>query len=470
MTADLGRLGVLTDHHCHGLVTTDLDRDGFEALMNEAPRASPLGTSLFDSMLGLAIRRHCAPVLDLEPLAPADAYLTRRREIGAEEVNRRLLAAAGIGAFLVDTGLDGPGGTALTTPAELAGLAGSDAYEVVRLERVVEEVLGDGVDDVPGAVLDRLRTSGAIAAKSIAAYRVGLDLPAEKPGPHALAAALRGADPHRVVDRTVSGWLAHTALELGLPLQFHTGYGDPDLDLLAADPLRLTPFLRGTQDLGVPVLLLHTYPFHRHAAYLAQVFDHAFMDLGLAVHNTGALSTGPIRETLELVPFGKLLFSTDAYGLAELYLLGALLFRRGFGDVVDGLLEVWGPGRERRRAPVGAGGARQRGPGLRPLNLPAVLEHPRVHGDRRGRAGIDRAGRAVLGDVQHDLAGVSHLRREARPLLAEDQHAGRRQRVPLDGDRPGQVVDSHEREACEWRTRSPGRPRSDGGSRAGTGR
>ena len=38
------------------------------------------------------------------------------------------------------------------------------------------------------------------------------------------------------------------------------------------------------------------------------------------------------------MPFGKLLFSTDAYGLAELYLLGALLFRRGFGQVVDALV------------------------------------------------------------------------------------------------------------------------------------
>ncbi|MEP6648440.1 MAG: amidohydrolase family protein [Lapillicoccus sp.] len=338
MTIDLGRLGLLTDHHCHGLVTTDLDRDRFEERMNEAPQRSPHGTSLFDSMLGLAIRRHCAPLLDLEPLATADAYLVRRRELGAAEVNRRMLTAAGIGTFLVDNGLDGPEGTALTTPAELAALAGGDAYEVVRLERLVEEVLGESSDDVPGAVVDRLGTSGAIAVKSIAAYRVGLDLPATKPSPDELAAALADVDPHRVADRTVSGWLAHTALESGLPLQVHTGYGDPDLDLLTADPLHLTPFLRATEDLGVPVLLLHTYPFHRRAAYLAQVFDHAFMDLGLAVHNTGALSAAPIRETLELVPFGKLLFSTDAYGLAELYLLGALLFRRGLDLVLDDLL------------------------------------------------------------------------------------------------------------------------------------
>jgi uncharacterized protein len=331
-------LGSLTDHHAHGVVTTDLDLDAFEALMNEAPHTSPLGTSLFDSMLGLAIRRRCAPLLDLAPLAPAEAYLGRRRELGTDEVNRRMLAAAGIGTVLVDTGIDGPNGSALTTPAELAALTGGDACEVVRLERLLEQALQEGVDDVPGAVVDRLASSGAVAAKTIAAYRVGLDLPAVKPGPDELSASLADVDPHRVADRTVSGWLAHTALESRLPLQVHTGYGDPDLDLLAADPLRMTGFLRGTQDLGVPVLLLHTYPFHRRAAYLAQAFDHAFMDVGLAVHNTGALSTGLIRETLELVPFGKLLFSSDAYGLAELYLLGAELFRHGFGVVVDDLV------------------------------------------------------------------------------------------------------------------------------------
>ena len=32
-------------------------------------------------------------------------------------------------------------------------------------------------------------------------------------------------------------------------------------------------------------------------------------------------------EALELVPFTKQLFSTDAFGLAELYYLGALRFR-----------------------------------------------------------------------------------------------------------------------------------------------
>ncbi len=87
------------------------------------------------------------------------------------------------------------------------------------------------------------------------------------------------------------------------------------------------------------MLLLHNYPFHRHAAYLAQVFSHVFIDIGLAVHNTGALSQTLIRETLELVPFGKLLFSSDAYGLAELYYLGAEMFRHGLSAVLSELIK-----------------------------------------------------------------------------------------------------------------------------------
>jgi predicted TIM-barrel fold metal-dependent hydrolase len=328
----------LVDHHCHGILTTDLDRPAFEGMMNEAVRAAPLGTTLFDSTLGWAIRRHCALVLDLEPLVPAEEYLARRRELGGAEVSRRLMAAAGVATLLVDTGLGPP---ELTPMAELASLAGGTAHEVVRLERLAEEVLAAGTDDFAGAVEERLRAAraaGAVGTKSIAAYRVGLELPATKPSPDELRRALAEVDTVRVADRTVCGWLAHTSLELGLPLQFHVGYGDADLDLLDCDPLRLTAFLRSTQERGVPVLLLHNWPYHRQAAYLAQVFDQVFMDLGLTTHNTGALSTGVLRETLELVPFGKLLFSSDAYGLAELYLLGALLFRRAMSTVLGELV------------------------------------------------------------------------------------------------------------------------------------
>lgn len=343
MPADPVDLGPLVDHHCHGLILDDLDRDSFEALMNEAAATAPLGTTFFDSMLGLAIRRWCAPVLGLEAHAAPEDYLARRRELGAE-ASRALVAAAGIETFVVDTGL---GADRLCSAAELAAMGGGTAYEVVRLEALAEDLLdaGTGPDGFAGAIEEALGDSTAVAAKSIAAYRIGLDLPAQRPSTDALTAALASLRPaadgrFRIAHPVINSWLAWTALEIGMPLQIHVGYGDADLDLLRADPLRLTAFLRATEKLEVPVLLLHNYPYHRNAAYLAQVYSHVFLDVGLAVHNTGALSQALIRETLETAPFGKVLYSSDAYALAELYYLGAELFRRGLSTILGELIKA----------------------------------------------------------------------------------------------------------------------------------
>ena len=311
--------------------------------MNEAAGPSLLGTTFFDSMLGLAVRRWCAPVLGLEPHASAEDYLVRRQQLGTE-ASRLLVAAAGIETFLIDTGVDDH---RLCSPEDVAALAGGTAYEVVRLEALAEDLLqsGTAVGDFAEAVEQSMRESTAAAAKSIAAYRVGLDLPPIPPDADSLAAALSALRPaasgrYRIADPVISAWLAWIAIKIKMPLQFHVGYGDADMDLRQADPLRLTSFLRATEQFGVPVLLLHNYPFQRNAAYLAQVFGHVFMDIGLAVHNTGAISQTLIRETLELVPFGKLLFSSDAYGLAEFYYLGAELFRRGLSTVLDELIKA----------------------------------------------------------------------------------------------------------------------------------
>jgi hypothetical protein len=38
---------------------------------------------------------------------------------------------------------------------------------------------------------------------------------------------------------------------------------------------------------------------------------------------------------MEVAPFSKLLFSTDAFGVAEGYLLGSLLHRKAMANVLD---------------------------------------------------------------------------------------------------------------------------------------
>ena len=81
----------LIDHHCHGVSPKALDFTSFQALFSESYRPPPKGTTEFQKPLGLAIRRFCASLLDLEPSCPAETYVERRLALGAEEVNKRFL-------------------------------------------------------------------------------------------------------------------------------------------------------------------------------------------------------------------------------------------------------------------------------------------------------------------------------------------------------------------------------------------
>jgi len=332
----------LVDHHCHGLVRGELDREEFEALLTEADGPGPLHRSLFDTQVGLAVRSICAPLLDLPRFASPADYLARRAELGADEVARRLLAVTGIAHYLVDTGYLPD---LLTAPAELAAYTDASGHEIVRLEAVAEQIIGTVEPrDFANTVREALhaRAQNAVGFKSIAAYRTGLDLDPTRPSDAEVEvaaanwlSAARKEAVVRLVDRTLIRFLTWTALDLGRPLQFHVGYGDADVNLRQCDPLLLTPLLRATAGLGVPVMLLHNYPFHRSAGYLAQVFDHAFVDVSLALHNVGLRASVIVAELLELAPFGSVLFSSDAFGLPELYAVSTTLFRQAVTAFFD---------------------------------------------------------------------------------------------------------------------------------------
>jgi predicted TIM-barrel fold metal-dependent hydrolase len=336
---------VLVDQHCHGVVADDLDRGRFAGLLTE----SSTSTNSFDSMLGLAVRRWCAPRLGLPAHCSIDDYLDRRAEWGWRRVSAALLGSAGVGSWLLDTGLSAAD-TPLTEPADFADLAGGTAFEVLRLESVAEEVAAKEVevanflDFVENEVRDGVQ-AGAIALKSVVAYRTGLELPAEPPTDVEVTAAasawLRWGG-RRLDDPMLLAWLVHLgarlSAELHVPLQLHTGFGDDDVRLHRADPALLGDFLHATKATGATIALLHTWPFHRNAGYLAHVFPHVLVDVGLAVPYVGDRAGAVLAELLELAPFRSVCFSSDGYGLPELHHLGATLWRRALGRLIDGWL------------------------------------------------------------------------------------------------------------------------------------
>ncbi len=109
-------------------------------------------------------------------------------------------------------------------------------------------------------------------------------------------------------------------------------------------------------------MLLHCYPFHRQAAYLAGVFPHVYFDVGLAVNYVGYRAATVFAEALESAPFHKMLYSSDAFGLAELHYMGAVSFRASLTEALEPLAS-----REERDAEelnraaylIGAGNARR---------------------------------------------------------------------------------------------------------------
>ena len=110
-------------------------------------------------------------------------------------------------------------------------------------------------------------------------------------------------------------------------LQVHVGFGDPDLQLDRADPFLLQPFLAATQHTGGRVVLLHCHPYLREAGMLAHLYPHVHLDAGLALAHVGANADTLVRESLDLAPFSKVLFATDAWGVPERVLLGATVWR-----------------------------------------------------------------------------------------------------------------------------------------------
>jgi hypothetical protein len=360
----------LVDHHCHGVLRAGGDLAG---LLNEADGAAVANGMAFDSMAGLAFRRWCPPLLGLEPHASIEDYAAMRAGLDPAEVNRRFLDACGLRALCVDTGF-APGG--LLSPAQTAGFAGAAAFEIVRLEQVAESLAATGVSAAGfphayrAALAERVAGRGGSGArvvglKSIAAYRVGLDLDGRRPDDTEVVAAVSrwlgsrdaadgNGDSHgsgsgsnaddggrvpRLADEVLHRFFIWCGADLGLPIQFHVGYGDRDVDLHRCNPLLLTGLLRALEPTGAPVMLLHNYPYHREAGYLAQVFPLVYADLGLATHNTGARAAAVLGEALELVPLRKFLFSSDAFGLPELYYLGTLLFRRALSSFLAGRLD-----------------------------------------------------------------------------------------------------------------------------------
>jgi predicted TIM-barrel fold metal-dependent hydrolase len=343
---DLSDLTVV-DGHGHPLLTDPwaVSAETFTELFTEGRPGAMTGhvehARYFQRALGDLGRR-------LGTDATVPAVLERRRTLGPEGA-RVALGQSRVEALLVDTGYP-----ADAMPlADMRRLLPCRLHEVFRVETCAQRLLLDALpfDEFLNAFTGELRVAGerCVAFKSIIAYRSGL---AVQPWTKEDTAAayrraldrLRTEGSGRLVDKPLLDALFERTLEVaratGRPLQVHAGFGDPDIDLLQANPVLLRPILEGPRWADVRIVILHmAYPYFREAAFMTAVWPQVWLDLSLALPFLGAGVAGPLIEILALAPATKLMYGSDVRGLPELFAISADWGRATLGEALDWLCE-----------------------------------------------------------------------------------------------------------------------------------
>jgi uncharacterized protein len=323
----------ILDHHAHLFFREEVWRSTpLEAYLSEAYDPLMLERFVPDTVTARRGVRELAGFYGCEPIR--DEVLKARARWNLTDLAKKMFAQCNISQVLID---DGVWPEAMISLPEFSSMTGVPVRRVLRCEFELAKLVevSSSVTDLFERFERLLRevAPSLIGLKSIIAYRTGLDIGHH--GAHDLGVAFtdlkRDLEPASIAQNSTPRINNKSLLarDTNLPMQFHTGYGDPDLDLRLANPLHLRPIFESPDLAGLKVVMLHCYPFIKEAGYLASVYPGAFMDLGLTIPymSTHAMLTSTL-EAFHLAPITKILFSTDASRTPELYWLAARQGRR----------------------------------------------------------------------------------------------------------------------------------------------
>ncbi len=336
----------LYDHHSHALFREAAWRsEPLEPYFTEASDPDLLSRFGRDNLYFRRALRDLAGYYGCDPTV--EALRDARQQANYPALVRQMFAQARLGHWLIDDGL---WTDRLLSVADCAAMVpGVPVRRIVRLEVELSGMIEqhDRAASLLAAFADHVAALApqVAAFKSIAAYRTGLDN--GEPAPADVEAAFSGVRrallpgrPPRLAAKPLIDAMLWAVLPVAAaartPVQFHTGFGDPDLDLRLANPLHLRPLFEAPSLRGLSIVCLHCYPYVREAGYLASVYPGAYIDLGLTVPYTSvhAMRTA-LHEAMHLAPITKVLLSTDAQRTPETFWLAARWGRRVLGQVLE---------------------------------------------------------------------------------------------------------------------------------------
>lgn len=339
------------DNHCHPyLVEPEPDRPRYAGLDTFLGVEGDHGWAAEHRQAMVYQRwatRMLADYLGCEPTPEAVAQV-RASETDELGYRRRLFADGAVEALATDMGFPQPpiglDTFRQTTPVPV--------WPIFRIEPLIADLLGQQLayDEFSvrfeAAVRGAISEDGYVGLKSIIAYRTGLDLDlahrSTDAGRRGLEQAL--AEPDRLAaskplrDHLLMRTL-DLAIELDVPLQIHTGFGDVDILLSRCNPALLSATLKDDHFRQAKVILIHTYPFTAEASYLAAALPNVWCDLSLGIPFAPVAADRIVSLALELAPTNRLLAGSDACYGPEHTWLGAKLSKQALARVLTDLDE-----------------------------------------------------------------------------------------------------------------------------------
>jgi uncharacterized protein len=343
----------VVDNHAHSLVLQQpQDVEAFRRYWSEAQAPEVVRQDVTHAVSYLWTLQQLGQFLGVAPTE--EAILQRRSDTSFSKYARHFVEAANLKYLLLDLGHPPPE-TAYGVE-QMEEMLGTNIGRMLRIEILLQDLVmrHSSFDDLVAAFdaeVSRARVAGYVALKSIAAYRTGLAI---EPVTDAQAAVAyrpvrreaEQAGTIRLASKPLIDYFVVRAIReaarQGLPVQFHTGYGDPDLDLRLANPLHLRPIFEDAGLTGAPIILLHeSYPYTAEAAYLATVYPNAYVDIAFTLP---PLDRRELRRVvgvaLGTAPASKVMCSSDGVCIPEQYWLGAVRARQIVGEVLSEMVEA----------------------------------------------------------------------------------------------------------------------------------
>ncbi len=294
------------------------------------------------SPLAIAMADRLARLLDCEPTRDGIAEARARALADHRSHLRRLWMDAGVDALIMDEGYPLP----KVDSRALGEEAGLPIHRVVRIEPAIAELRDRSagfaeLEDAFSATLEQAVGDGAIAFKSVIAYRTGLDVRSwDRRECNTAYRRWRddGWSETREHAKPVRDMLLRRTLEVarsvGIPVHIHCGGGDPSIVLAHARPVDLFPLL--SEHLDQPVVLIHSgWPWVEEGAYVASVLPHVYLDTSLSTPWASLAVDSRLEILLGIAPPAKVMYGSDEATEPEVIWLSGILAREALERVLQ---------------------------------------------------------------------------------------------------------------------------------------